>query len=175
MSGRFWCKIRVYKNRSPGRSFKVSTNLFVWNDVELIGPSSTSNAISDFQNCEKRKKYFTNFHFFFKFHLQVFCLSKKKRNICYTGSFIMNVTFEHLIRSPKFIICAWILYGYCCKLNRVLYHKNKNTQRQFSFTQNQSMSTPPNRRVCWAAVLDGWVFIHWLSPGWTLGERGGLS
>ena len=36
ISGRFWCKIRVYKNRSVDAVFSFQS-FFSWNDVELIG------------------------------------------------------------------------------------------------------------------------------------------
>ena len=73
MFRRFRAKIRVYRNRRHGCSFKATINFLIWNDVELVG---LQNCYLGFWNIWKFLKILQNFRRFF-FFFKIFPLKIK--------------------------------------------------------------------------------------------------
>ena len=81
MFRRFRAKIRVYRNRRHGCSFKATINFSIWNDVELVGLQNCYLGVWKFWKFLKIFKIFDNF-----FSFSTFSPSKSKfsknRTIC---------------------------------------------------------------------------------------------
>ena len=100
MSGRFWCKIRVYKNRFRGLTFFSFDHFFAWNDVQLIG---LPHFYLRFYFWKTKKLFDKIFKKYFAFKNCLVC--RKKRDKCYRTD-----QDEPILKISSWYLKRWLTY-----------------------------------------------------------------